>query len=215
MSAEYKTILKPAQGTIVEKKSKFIANIKHVETQEEAAEFISAVKSHYYDARHNVYAYILKENNFKRYSDDGEPQGTSGIPSLTVLEGEGLSDVCVVITRYFGGTLLGTGGLVRAYSGAVKEALNNAETVTLKQCDEIEIVCDYTLWGKVENYISNSDAGLENTEFSNNVTAKVLCSVNETQRFLKGLEELTNASVKGSVTGNVFAPFTDDGKLSK
>ena len=213
--SEYKTILNPAQGTVVEKKSKFIANIKHVETQEEATEFISAVKAHYYDARHNVFAYILKENNLKRYSDDGEPQGTSGIPSLTVLEGEGLSDVCVVITRYFGGTLLGTGGLVRAYSGAVKEAIQNAEVVYLKECSVLKIVCDYTLWGKTENYITNSDAALKNTEFSNNVTAEILVSKEDADGFLKKLEELTNAAVKTEITGSVFAPFKEDGNIVK
>lgn len=213
--SEYKTILNPAQGTVIEKKSKFIANIKHVETQEEATEFIASVKAHYYDARHNVFAYILKENNLKRYSDDGEPQGTSGIPSLTVLEGEGLSDVCVVITRYFGGTLLGTGGLVRAYSGAVKEAIQNAEVVYLKECNVVKIVCDYTLWGKTENHITNSNAALKNTEFSNNVTAEVLVSLEDSDGFFKKLEELTNAAVKTEITGSVFAPFKDDGNIVK
>jgi len=116
----YKTVSKEGTAEIVEKKSRFIASVKPVSTEEEALEFVSQVKAKYRDARHNVYAYVVTENNISRFTDDGEPSGTAGAPVLDVILKEGLTDVAIVVTRYFGGTLLGTGGLVRAYGKSAK-----------------------------------------------------------------------------------------------
>ena len=128
----YRTIRTAASAEFVEKKSRFIGHICPVTTQEEANEFIRQKKSEYWDATHNVYAYVLREGQTRRYSDDGEPQGTAGIPTLDVLLKEDLTDCVVVVTRYFGGTLLGTGGLVRAYSHGSKIAHANSATRTVE-----------------------------------------------------------------------------------
>ena len=120
---EYKTVEFENSDEFIEKKSKFIGYVKPVKTQEEATEFINKIKSKHWDATHNVYAYVLQENNIQRYSDDGEPSGTAGVPVLDVILKSNLVDVCVVVTRYFGGTLLGAGGLVRAYSHGSKIAV--------------------------------------------------------------------------------------------
>ena len=127
MLKKYKTILAQAEAEIVEKKSRFIATVRPVKTEEEARSFIDELKKKYWDATHNVFAYQIGERNeIQRFSDDGEPQGTAGMPVLNVLKGEDVKDAAIVVTRYFGGTLLGTGGLVRAYGKAAKEVLLSA-----------------------------------------------------------------------------------------
>ena len=135
MSDTLFTIESSATAEIVEKKSRFIAQIQHVETEDEALEFITSVKKEHAQARHNVYAYIVKAGENKseriRFTDDGEPSGTAGKPTLETLQHSNLTNVACVVTRYFGGTLLGTGGLVRAYSGAVKAAIEAAEVIPL------------------------------------------------------------------------------------
>ena len=142
--APYKIIEYGGGGEIVEKKSRFIARVQATESEEEAAAFIEAEKKRYWDARHHCYAYILGEQGQTvRYSDDGEPSGTAGRPILEVLTGSGVRNVTLVVTRYFGGTLLGTGGLVRAYSGCVAENLNSAEKVCFEECAEKEYRVNY------------------------------------------------------------------------
>ena len=131
---EYKTVELESCDYFVEKKSKFIGYAKPVSTQDEAVEFINSIKSKHWDATHNVYAYVLRENNTQRYSDDGEPSGTAGVPVLDVILKENVTDVCIVATRYFGGTLLGAGGLVRAYSHTSKIALDAAHIITMANC---------------------------------------------------------------------------------
>ena len=121
ISNEYKTVKDIGIAEIVEKRSRFIASVRPVSSEEDALEYLNMLKQKYWDARHNVYAYIIRENNIMRYSDDGEPSGTAGVPVLDILKREELTDVIVVVTRYFGGILLGTGGLVHAYSKAAKE----------------------------------------------------------------------------------------------
>ena len=136
---EYKTIGARASDEFVEKKSRFIGHICPVTMQQEALDFIQSLKTKYWDATHNVYAYVLRDGQIRRYSDDGEPQGTAGIPTLDVLLKEGLTDCCVVVTRYFGGTLLGAGGLVRAYSHACKLAVDAGGVVTMALCTTLLI----------------------------------------------------------------------------
>lgn len=166
---EYKTVEKEASDFFIEKKSKFIGYAKPVKTQEEAVEFISKIKSKHWDATHNVYAYVLRENNIQRYSDDGEPSGTAGVPVLDVILKESLVDVCVVATRYFGGTLLGAGGLVRAYSHTSKIALEAAGIITMAQCSVMSAEVDYSFYDRLNILLSDFSAVILDTSFSDKV----------------------------------------------
>lgn len=166
---EYKTVEKEASDFFIEKKSKFIGYAKPVKTQEEAVEFISEIKSKHWDATHNVYAYVLRENNIQRYSDDGEPSGTAGVPVLDVMLKESLVDVCVVATRYFGGTLLGAGGLVRAYSHTSKISLEAAGIITMAQCSVMSAEVDYSFYDRLNILLSDFSAVILNTSFSDKV----------------------------------------------
>ena len=166
---EYKTVEKEASDFFIEKKSKFIGYAKPVKIQEEAVEFISEIKSKHWDATHNVYAYVLRENNIQRYSDDGEPSGTAGVPVLDVMLKESLVDVCVVATRYFGGTLLGAGGLVRAYSHTSKIALEAAGIITMAQCSVMSAEVDYSFYDRLNILLSDFSAVILNTSFSDKV----------------------------------------------
>ncbi len=212
---EYKTVLNHSQGVIVEKKSKFIANLVHIETPEEALAFLQEVKTKYWDARHNVYAYILNRDNIKKYSDDGEPQGTSGIPSLNVLEGEGLKDVCVIVTRYFGGTLLGTGGLARAYSDAVKKAVENSVIVRAVNGVCFSVTVDYAAWDKVISFCEKFGALLFDTEYSDIVKTLVLVFESKKDEFIKAITEKTDGKAVLTVSGNRIAYVDSNGCIVK
>lgn len=141
----YRTVAREAREMMIERKSRFISTVRPVKTESEALELISQMRSEYYDATHNVYAYIIGDGNIMRYSDDGEPSGTAGVPVLEVLRKEGLIDVAVVVTRYFGGIMLGAGGLVRAYGSSAKLGVDAAKIVTRTLCDIVKVSCDYTL----------------------------------------------------------------------
>ena len=145
---DYRTIRGTATGEYEEKKSRFIAQLSFADSEEKAVAFLEQVRAANRTARHNVYAYRLREGNRERYSDDGEPAKTAGTPALEVLQHSGLTDLVVVITRYFGGVLLGTGGLVRAYTTATARALEAAEVVTVRSVVELEVTVDYSLYGR-------------------------------------------------------------------
>lgn len=167
---EYITVQQEASDEFVEKKSRFIGSCRPVQTEEEALEWIARVKSRYWDASHNVYAYVLRENGIQRFSDDGEPQGTAGIPVLDTLKKAGVVDAAVVATRYFGGILLGGGGLIRAYSHTASLALAAACKITMRQCLCMKAVCDYSLYGKAAAVIPECGGVVDGTEFLENVT---------------------------------------------
>lgn len=196
----YKTVSDVAQTVYIDKKSKFIANVKPVETEEDALEFLAQIKKQYSDASHNVYAYIIDENNITRYSDDGEPGGTAGMPVLDTIRKEGLVDVIVVVTRYFGGTLLGTGGLVRAYTASAKSGLTEAGIVTMTLCNTVEIKADYTLVGRIQYKISSENYILEDTAYGDYVTFKICCRIGDTERFLEDMVDLTDGRIEYSVS---------------
>lgn len=196
----YKTVSDGAQTVYIDKKSKFIANVKPVETEEDALEFLAQIKKQYSDASHNVYAYIIDENNITRYSDDGEPGGTAGMPVLDTIRKEGLVDVIVVVTRYFGGTLLGTGGLVRAYTASAKSGLTEAGIVTMTLCNTVEIKADYTLVGRIQYKISSENYILEDTTYGDYVTFKICCRIGDTERFLEDMVDLTDGRIEYSVS---------------
>lgn len=196
---EYKTVEKEASDFFIEKKSKFIGYAKPVKTQEEAVEFISEIKSKHWDATHNVYAYVLRENNIQRYSDDGEPSGTAGVPVLDVMLKESLVDVCVVATRYFGGTLLGAGGLVRAYSHTSKIALEAAGIITMAQCSVMRAEVDYSFYDRLNILLSDFSAVILNTSFSDKVCVEF--SVKE------NIVDLLNAKLIDVSNGKYISKF--------
>lgn len=166
---EYKTIKSASSDEFVVKKSRFIGYVRPVKTQEEALAFINEIKSKHWDATHNVYAYTLKEGGIRRFSDDGEPQGTAGIPSLDVLLKEEVVDCCVVVTRYFGGIMLGAGGLVRAYSHGAKIALDAGGIITMSLCKIVKVKSDYNFYGRLVPLICEEGGIVEDTQFTDNV----------------------------------------------
>ncbi|MEG1779424.1 MAG: YigZ family protein [Oscillospiraceae bacterium] len=188
----YKTIADIAVDEFVEKRSRFIGSIMPVTTEQQALEFISELKSKYWDATHNVYAYILRDGQIKRYSDDGEPQGTAGVPVLDVLQKEGLTDVAIVVTRYFGGILLGGGGLVRAYSHCAKLAVNMAQFKIMTPCTAFELEFDYSLYGKINYILPKYNAVTIDSEFGALVKMNLIIGNDAYMGFCKELRELTS-----------------------
>lgn len=187
----YKTVSSPAEAYLVEKKSKFISNVRPVANEQEALDFLQAMRSKYSDATHNVYAYVIDENNIFRYSDDGEPSGTAGMPVLDTIRKEGLVDVAVVVTRYFGGTLLGTGGLVHAYGGAARMGLESAGIITRILCDIVSAKVDYTMVGKMQHLISTGGYILEDTVYDREVEFIVCLRSEQVKRFYDAVTEIS------------------------
>ena len=169
---DYRTVKDEAFDEYIVKKSRFIGYAKPVTTQEQATEFINQIKSKHWDATHNVYAYCLRDGQTRRYSDDGEPQGTAGIPALDVLLKGEITDCVVVCTRYFGGIMLGAGGLVRAYSHTAKIAVEAAGIITMSLCKIADVRCDYNYYGKLVPLICRHGGIVENTDFSDTVTVR-------------------------------------------
>lgn len=204
----YFTIYEPAEASFIEKKSEFIGYIAPVKTNEEAIEFIGKIKSMHRKARHNVYAYILRHDNISRYSDDGEPQGTAGTPVLEVLQKRGLTDVCVVVTRYFGGILLGGGGLVRAYSHAASIACDAAKIMDMRQCHRLKINADYGMYGKISYILPNFDVITVNSDFGSSVTLEILVQNELLPSLTKELTEITNGAAEITDDGEFFEDFS-------
>ena len=165
-------MLENASDEFVEKRSRFIGYCKPVKTEQEAIDFINEKRSEHWNATHNVYAYSLREGNIKRYSDDGEPSGTAGMPVLDVIVKNEIFDVVVVVTRYFGGVLLGTGGLVRAYSHGSKIAVEAAKPVIMQNCLVCEARCAYNQYGKVSSLIIGVGAAVDDTVYESDVLVK-------------------------------------------
>ena len=201
----YTTIYEEAQASFTEKKSEFIGHIAPVSTADEAVAFINRIKAENRKARHNVNAYVLREGNVSRYSDDGEPQGTAGMPALNVLQKEELTDCVLVGTRYFGGILLGGGGLVRAYSHAAKIAVDAGGIVTRAECSIVKIRCDYTFYGRLASLIPEQGGIVEDTAFEDVVTVKMRIPQELEPAFEARLVDLSNGTCRGEITDTVFA----------
>ena len=192
-----KIILETKETEIVEKKSRFIANIAAVSSEEEAIEFIEKIKKKYYDARHNCYAYIIGDKgDKKKCSDDGEPQRSAGMPMMEVLENQGYFDIVVVVTRYFGGTLLGVGGLIRAYQGAVIECLNAGVSGEIHEGFRAKYRFGYDFYGKIKYIAESENIVIEDTLFDENVTMSLIFEDGESERMQKKLVEETNANIE-------------------
>lgn len=209
MKQNCKIVLEDGCGEIVEKKSRFIAHIYGVHSETEAMEQIERTKKQYWDARHNCYAYIIGKDALCRYSDDGEPGGTAGKPMLEVLLGEEMTDCLAVVTRYFGGTLLGTGGLVRAYQQAVKEGLAHSVTAGKRQGRELLVSTDYNAIGKIQYLVGNEadKAYILDTVYTDKVEVKILCPENYQAELVKKITEATNG--KTAVETGEYRDFVE------
>ncbi|MGN1201997.1 MAG: YigZ family protein [Eubacterium sp.] len=202
---EYRTVEFESSDEFVEKKSRFIGYVKPVKTQEEAASFINSIKSKHWDATHNVSAYVLRENNIQRSSDDGEPSGTAGVPVLDVLLKEKLVDVCVVVTRYFGGVLLGAGGLIRAYSHGSKIAVTAGNIITMAPCKVLSASVDYSFYDRLTILLNDLGANIENSEFSDVVTVKFSLKAELVSALSAKLTEQSNGKYRITELGEKFA----------
>lgn len=181
MSGErYKILYKEGEAEIAEKKSRFIAHIAPANTEEEAQEFVEKIKKQYWDARHNCWAYSVGEKQPSlRCSDDGEPSGTAGKPMLEVITGQGIHNVVAVVTRYFGGTLLGTGGLIRAYTKSTQEGIKESIVIEKRLGQKISLTCDYTTSGKIQYITATDDIPVLDTIYTDNVTFELIVPVEE------------------------------------
>lgn len=191
---EFITIKENVQSEIVEKKSKFIANLFYVESIEQAENVIKETRKKYFDARHNCIAYrIVKDNQFvERFSDDGEPSGTAGAPMLNILQKSELANVLIIVTRYFGGILLGTGGLLRAYSDSLLKAIQKVELVKICLGDELKVTLDYSEFENFKYYCKNNDVSIIDCQYFQNI----VCTINlESQKTAKLLEDFETKKI--------------------
>lgn len=204
MEKDYKTVLKNASDEFVEKRSRFIGYCKPVTTEQEAIDFINEKRSEHWNATHNVYAYSLREGNIKRYSDDGEPSGTAGMPVLDVITKNEIFDVVVVVTRYFGGVLLGTGGLVRAYSQGAKIALEAGEVALMQNCYMCSCKCAYNQYGRVSSLIMGIGGNVDDTVFESDVVLKFHISPDLFNSLNKKLADATAGEVELEICEEKF-----------
>ncbi len=194
MTESYINLICGGEGEIVEKKSRFIGQIKPVTSEEEAYTFIEEIKKKHYDARHNSFAFSVgADMPLLRFSDDGEPQGTAGKPILEVINSSGIHNICIVVTRYFGGTLLGTGGLVRAYTDAAKAALANCETRLIELLIPTEIKTNYTDMGKIQYILGNHNVKILDTVYADDVLMNVNLRKIEAEGIIKEITDATSA----------------------
>ena len=202
---EYITAAREAKAEIVEKRSRFIGYIKPVSTEKAALEFLNQIRKRHWDATHNVYAYVIRENNISRFSDDGEPAKTAGAPVLDVIQKEGLTDVIIVVTRYFGGTLLGTGGLVKAYSKSAKAALDAAGKAQRILCTVFYLTMSYAMWNKLEKEFKNCI--VEDIQYSDEVNVSLLIPVGEYNALCHRITDLSGGEVEPVPAGEEYCLF--------
>ncbi len=210
MLTKYKTILKEGFAESVEKKSRFLSTVRPVRDEAEAKQFIEEMKKKYWNASHNVFAYQLGERNeIQRFSDDGEPQGTAGLPVLDVLRGEDVKNTAVVVTRYFGGTLLGTGGLVRAYGHAAKNGLMDAGIAEMILYHRYSVKTDYTMSGKIQYELLQGGHIIEDTLYTDMVEYRVLVEYPLEDAFMSAVTEASGAKANIVKNGEQYGAWTD------
>lgn len=200
----YKTVREFAFDELVEKRSRFIGYCKPVSTQDEAIAFINEIKSKHWDARHNVYAYVIKDEGVSRYSDDNEPQGTAGIPVLDAIRKRGITDCVVVVTRYFGGVLLGAGGLVRAYSAAAKLAIDAAGEREMEMCSVCTLNCSYTMYGKIPALVAKYRGSIDDSAFTDDVAITFHLPEDDLVAFNKALSEESSGKLAAEEISKEF-----------
>lgn len=194
MLQQYRTVYRGGEGEYIEKKSRFIATVEPIDTEEEALEYIEGLRKRYWDARHNCYAFVIGEGmRIQRFSDDGEPGGTAGKPILDVLLGEDIHNVLIVVTRYFGGTLLGTGGLVRAYGRAARDGLQNSIIITKEHGFIILVKTDYNGIGKIQYLLAQRGYHILKSEYTQEVVLEVLVPLPQIEELQQAINEVTAA----------------------
>ena len=193
-----------AETEMVEKRSRFIGHIWRVESEEQARAYIEATKKKYHDARHNCWCYILRDGNILRYSDDGEPQGTAGQPMLNVFLREEVTNVCCVVTRYFGGILLGAGGLTRAYGGTAKLALNESGISRMRLWASLAVPCSYAMYERMKLTVEQCGGIVADTDFGTDVVLTVTLPAEDVDRFSAQVTELTAGTVEPLLIEKVF-----------
>ena len=193
------------EAEFVEKRSSFLGHVRMVETEDEAKAFVTEMKKKFYDARHNCWCYIIKDGAV-RYSDDGEPQGTAGIPMLEVLKREGVTNVVCVVTRYFGGVLLGTGGLLRAYTKSAKDALDAAGIYVVRRWVKAEIVCSYAMLERLKTECTAIGGVVADIEYSADVCLKLLLPEDKADAFSQRTADVTAGTSALKITGEEFKP---------
>ena len=203
--SDYLTLKNEASAEFTEKRSRFIGYAKPVTNQDEAMDFINSIRAKHWDATHNVYAYVLREGQARRYSDDGEPSGTAGVPVLDVLIKENITDCVVVATRYFGGVLLGAGGLVRAYSHTSKIAVEAAGIIRMSVCTEMKVSCDYNFYGRLTSLIPEFSGVTQGTDFGENVTVYFYLPKANASLFEAKLTDSSFGKFKAEKTGEKYA----------
>ena len=201
---EYYIPTEAAEAELVEKRSRFIGQVKPVETEEEARAFVEQVKKKHYDARHNCWCYRLRDGGVERYSDDGEPQGTAGQPMLNVFQREEVTNVVCVVTRYFGGVLLGAGGLVRAYTQSAKDALDAAGVSVVRRWVEAAVPCPYSFFDRVKLEVEAHGGVLGETEYAADVTVHALLPEGQVEVFSARMTELTAGGTEVQILGEAF-----------
>lgn len=209
MQVEYKTVLNYAEAKYEEKKSRFIASVKPVADEKEAVDFINRLKTRYWDATHNVYAYCINGDSIvRRFSDDGEPSGTAGLPVLEVINKNELMDVAVVVTRYFGGTLLGASGLVRAYGKAAMMGIEASGIGKKVLCEEIRVVLEYSVLGKLQNHIASQGYKVKDTNYAQDVVMTILVPVNEKEKFVEYVNNAANGEALVETGDREYVVYT-------
>lgn len=200
---EYYIPTKPGESELVEKRSRFLGHVRYVESEDAAREFIAEMKKKHYDARHNCWCYIIR-GEAERYSDDGEPQGTAGIPMLEVFHREGIVNVVCVVTRYFGGVLLGTGGLLRAYTKSAKDALDAAGVSAVRRWVELDLPCSYAQSERMKQEIGAAGGVVSDLVYSDKVTIKALVPEVNSEDFSARIFDVSAGSVTAEITGESF-----------
>lgn len=200
----YKTVRQDGISEYTEKKSRFISYVYPVSAESDALSKLEKLRKKHYDASHVVFAYKIKDNNIQRFSDDGEPQGTAGVPVLEVINKGELTDVMIAVVRYFGGTLLGAGGLVRAYSKSASLGVASAIPVNMCECALFDIECPYTLLGKLQNTLSENGAKKNDIIYADNITLKYYIKEEDLDKLIKDITEASNGTCKVGVTDTEF-----------
>lgn len=204
----YYSVDREAVEEIVIKKSRFISYISPIDNEEDAENIINVAKEKWPQARHYCYAYILRNQKIERYSDDGEPSGTAGVPILSVLRNNNLENVIIVVTRYFGGTLLGAPGLVRAYSQAASQAIQATSIKKYELCTHIQVVCDYTYWGNIEHKTVQEHVLIANIEYLDKVKAELYCPVDKAEELINIITSISNGTAKIETYNNIYINLT-------
>lgn len=204
---DYRTIRGESQAELVEKHSRFIASAAFVESEEEALDFLARIRAANRTANHNVYAYVLREGNRLRYSDDGEPAKTAGLPVLEAIQHAGLVDCIVVVTRYFGGILLGTGGLVRAYTASASAVLESAQVVTVRSCVRLEVKVEYPLYERAMILLQEAGAHINEPEFAEAVTLTAILPEGDEAPLIPAFAELSRGAAVPQISKPFYTPF--------